>query len=87
MLINPNLFQEIYHIWVKYPYIFGEAFCVIRGLAAETSANATVLTITAFTVERFKNYTDFQNVHIVFPSIFIPIVCFRFVAIVYPLKR
>nr|BAO01086.1 neuropeptide GPCR A36 [Nilaparvata lugens] len=45
--------QEIYYVWSRYPYIFGEAFCVLRGLAAETSANATVLTITAFTVERY----------------------------------
>nr|CAD7408575.1 unnamed protein product [Timema cristinae] len=36
-----------------YPYVFGEVFCVIQGFAAETSANATVLTITAFTVERY----------------------------------
>lgn len=33
--------------------MFGEAFCVLTGFAAETSANATVLTITAFTVERY----------------------------------
>ncbi|XP_046688563.1 LOW QUALITY PROTEIN: pyrokinin-1 receptor-like, partial [Homalodisca vitripennis] len=38
---------------LRYPYVFGEVFCVLRGLAAETSANATVLTITAFTVERY----------------------------------
>ncbi|KAJ8932492.1 hypothetical protein NQ318_016653 [Aromia moschata] len=44
---------EIYLIWSKYPYIFGEAFCVLQGFAAETSANATVLTITAFTIERY----------------------------------
>lgn len=45
--------QEVYSIWSKYPYIFGEVFCVVRGLMAETSANATVLTITSFTVERY----------------------------------
>ncbi|XP_035712804.1 pyrokinin-1 receptor isoform X2 [Folsomia candida] len=53
LLLTSGVPQEIYQIWVKYPYIFGEPVCVIRGLAAETSANATVLTITAFTVERF----------------------------------
>lgn len=37
----------------RYPYIFGETFCILQGLAAETSANATVLTITAFTIERY----------------------------------
>lgn len=45
--------QEIYFIWSKYPYVFGELFCILRGLIAETSANATVLTITAFTIERY----------------------------------
>lgn len=45
--------QEVYQIWSKYPYVFGEVFCVLRGLMAETSANATVLTITSFTVERY----------------------------------
>ncbi|KAF7402468.1 hypothetical protein HZH66_004735 [Vespula vulgaris] len=44
---------EIYLVWCKYSYIFGEGFCVIRGLAAETSTNASVLTITAFTAERY----------------------------------
>lgn len=37
----------------SYPYVFGETFCVLTGYALETSANATVLTITAFTVERY----------------------------------
>ncbi|XP_031633326.1 pyrokinin-1 receptor-like [Contarinia nasturtii] len=45
--------QEVYSIWYKYPYVFGDVFCVARGLIAETSANATVLTITSFTVERY----------------------------------
>lgn len=37
----------------RYPYIFGEIFCQLRGLFAEMSTNATVLTITAFTAERY----------------------------------
>uniref|UniRef100_A0A1Y1K175 G-protein coupled receptors family 1 profile domain-containing protein n=1 Tax=Photinus pyralis TaxID=7054 RepID=A0A1Y1K175_PHOPY len=53
LLLISGLPQEMYNIWSKYPYIFGEAFCVLQGFAAETSANATVLTITAFTVERY----------------------------------
>ena len=44
---------EMYQVWSKYPYVFGETFCVLRGLAAETSTNASVLTITAFTAERY----------------------------------
>ncbi|XP_069669409.1 pyrokinin-1 receptor-like [Periplaneta americana] len=53
LLLVSGLPQEMYCIWSRYPYVFGEVFCVLRGLAAETSANATVLTITAFTVERY----------------------------------
>ncbi|KAK4882874.1 hypothetical protein RN001_006193 [Aquatica leii] len=53
LLLISGLPPEMYYIWSKYPYIFGEAFCVLQGFAAETSANATVLTITAFTVERY----------------------------------
>jgi neuromedin U receptor 1 len=53
LLLVSGLPPEIYSIWSKYPYVFGEAFCVMQGFAAETSANATVLTITAFTVERY----------------------------------
>lgn len=53
LLLVSGLPQEMYTIWSRYPYVFGEAFCVLRGLAAEMSTNATVLTITAFTVERY----------------------------------
>lgn len=45
--------QEVYSMWSRYPYVFGEIFCVMRGLMAETASNATVLTITSFTVERY----------------------------------
>lgn len=53
LLLVSGLPAEIYLVWCKYPYVFGEGFCVLRGLAAETSANASVLTIAAFTVERY----------------------------------
>ncbi|XP_018334997.1 pyrokinin-1 receptor, partial [Agrilus planipennis] len=53
LLLVSGLPQEMYSIWSRHPYIFGEAFCLLQGFAAETSANATVLTITAFTVERY----------------------------------
>uniref|UniRef100_A0A1A9VV68 G-protein coupled receptors family 1 profile domain-containing protein n=1 Tax=Glossina austeni TaxID=7395 RepID=A0A1A9VV68_GLOAU len=53
LLLISGIPQEIYFIWSKYPYIFGEYFCIGRGLIAEMSANATVLTITAFTAERY----------------------------------
>lgn len=44
---------ETYMFWSAYPWIFGETFCVVRTMAAETSTNASILTITAFTVERY----------------------------------
>ncbi|XP_063992676.1 pyrokinin-1 receptor-like isoform X2 [Diachasmimorpha longicaudata] len=53
LLLISGLPAEVYLVWSKYPYIFGEGFCVLRGLAAECSTNASVLTITAFTVERY----------------------------------
>lgn len=46
--------QEINLIWYRYPPIYGgHLTCIFRALIAEISCNATVLTITAFTVERF----------------------------------
>ncbi|XP_043269115.1 pyrokinin-1 receptor-like [Venturia canescens] len=53
LLLISGLPVEVYLVWSKYPYIFGEHFCRLRGLAAECSTNASVLTITAFTVERY----------------------------------
>lgn len=53
LLLISGLPPEMYRIWSPGTYVFGEAFCVLQGFAAETSANATVLTITAFTVERY----------------------------------
>ncbi|XP_046988907.1 gastrin/cholecystokinin type B receptor-like [Schistocerca americana] len=53
LLLVSGLPPEVYQVWKHYPYIFGLTFCRLRGLAAETSSNATVLTITAFTVERY----------------------------------
>ncbi|XP_054266553.1 pyrokinin-1 receptor-like [Macrosteles quadrilineatus] len=53
LLLLSGLPPEMYHIWSNYPYVFGETFCVLTGFASETSTNATVLTITAFTVERY----------------------------------
>jgi len=47
------LVQETYSFWSAYPWPFSETFCVVRTLAAETSTYASILTITAFTVERY----------------------------------
>lgn len=53
LLLISGLPPEMYNIWSPRNYVFGEAFCVLQGFAAETSTNATVLTITAFTIERY----------------------------------
>ncbi|CAG9823747.1 unnamed protein product [Phaedon cochleariae] len=45
LLLTSGLPPEIYSIWSK--------TLLFQGFAAETSANATVLTITAFTIERY----------------------------------
>ncbi|XP_018396398.1 PREDICTED: neuromedin-U receptor 2-like [Cyphomyrmex costatus] len=43
LLLVSGLPAEMYLVWCKYPYIFGEGFCVLRGLASETSTNASTL--------------------------------------------
>lgn len=53
LLLVSGMPQEMYFIWTKSSYIFGSVFCIFRGLAAETVTNASVLTITLFTVERY----------------------------------
>lgn len=53
LLLISGLPPEMYKIWFPENYVFGETFCIMQGFAAETSANATVLTITAFTIERY----------------------------------
>ena len=45
--------METYTFWSAYPWVFGETFCIVRNMAAETSTYASILTITAFTVERY----------------------------------
>ncbi|XP_034245054.1 pyrokinin-1 receptor-like [Thrips palmi] len=53
LLLISGLPLELHKIWFPYPYPFNEATCVIQGMSAETSANATVLTILLFTCERY----------------------------------
>lgn len=48
VLLVSSVPVEIFIIWYKYPYVFGETFCILRGIAAEASANATVLTILGY---------------------------------------
>lgn len=54
LLLVSGVPQEINLIWHRYPPIHGgDLSCILRALIAEVSCNATVLTITAFTVERY----------------------------------
>lgn len=54
LLLISGVPQEINLIWHRYPPIYGgDLSCILRALFAEVSCNATVLTITAFTVERY----------------------------------
>lgn len=44
---------DIYGIWYPLDYPFSQAVCVLQGVLSETATNATVLTITSFTIERY----------------------------------
>lgn len=44
---------EIHMFWHTYPWPFGSAFCRIRSLVSEACSIVSVLTIVAFTVERY----------------------------------
>lgn len=45
--------QDTYNIWFPHNYRFTHTICILQGLLSETSTNATVLTITSFTIERY----------------------------------
>ncbi|XP_005101265.1 pyrokinin-1 receptor [Aplysia californica] len=53
LLILIGLPPELYSIWEAYPWRLGEAFCYLRQSVLESTSYASVLTITAFTVERY----------------------------------
>lgn len=44
---------DTYSIWWPYSYPLNQSLCILQGLLSETSTNATVLTITSFTIERY----------------------------------
>ncbi|XP_055954785.1 pyrokinin-1 receptor [Patella vulgata] len=44
---------ELYSVWEAYPWRFGEAFCIFKSFFSEMTSYASVLTITAFTGERY----------------------------------
>lgn len=44
---------EIFVMWHQYPWIFGELACDLRGVLTECTTYASILTIVAFTAERY----------------------------------
>ncbi|CRK88814.1 CLUMA_CG002551, isoform A [Clunio marinus] len=44
---------DFMNIWLPNSYPFDEIVCILQGLLSETSTNATILTITSFTCERY----------------------------------
>lgn len=44
---------ELYSIWESYPWKLGESFCIFKSFLSEMTSYASVLTITAFTIERY----------------------------------
>lgn len=52
ILLFSGVPMELYHIWFKNEFIFGEAFCILRNMINEMSANATVLTSEYLMIKR-----------------------------------
>ncbi|XP_020808796.1 pyrokinin-1 receptor [Drosophila serrata] len=53
ILLCSGMPQDLYNLWHPHNYPFSDAICILESVLSETAANATVLTITAFTVERY----------------------------------
>ncbi|KAH8383311.1 hypothetical protein KR009_007975 [Drosophila setifemur] len=53
ILLCSGMPQDLYNLWHPDNYPFSEGICILESVLSETAANATVLTITAFTVERY----------------------------------
>lgn len=52
-LIFSGMPFDFMNIWLPNSYPFNEIVCILQGLLSETSTNATILTITSFTCERY----------------------------------
>lgn len=48
-----GIFNEISFLWYRYPYIYGEIYCTLRAFMSQATTYVSVLTIVAFSVERF----------------------------------
>lgn len=45
--------QDAYNIWFPHNYTFSTTVCLMQALFQELTMNATILTIVAFTIERY----------------------------------
>jgi hypothetical protein len=55
ILLCSGVPMELYHIWYKNEFIFGDMFCMIRNMVNEMAANATVLTSECLKTYIFDN--------------------------------
>ncbi|XP_034488635.1 neuromedin-U receptor 1 [Drosophila innubila] len=53
ILLCSGMPQDLYNLWQPNNYPFSDSICILESVLSETAANATVLTITSFTVERY----------------------------------
>ncbi|GAB6029654.1 hypothetical protein CHUAL_005388 [Chamberlinius hualienensis] len=44
---------ELYSLWNQYPWVLGETVCKLRAVISEATTYASILTIVAFTTERY----------------------------------
>ncbi|XP_065584588.1 neuropeptides capa receptor-like isoform X2 [Artemia franciscana] len=53
MLLLFGLPSELHTYWYQYPWTLGDTFCKARGMVAEMTNYASILTIVAFSLERY----------------------------------
>src|SRR6218665_2503603 len=51
--LSKGLPPELYTIWEAYPWLFGQPYCLFKTFLTEMTSSASILTILAFTVERY----------------------------------
>ncbi|XP_040569315.1 neuropeptides capa receptor [Lepeophtheirus salmonis] len=52
-LLFVGLPNDLHIFWQQYPWLFGTSVCKIRAMVSEMTSNSSVLTIVAFTIERY----------------------------------
>jgi len=74
---------ELYTVWEAYPWQFGQPYCLLKTFLTELSSTASVLIITAFTVERYVAICHPLKAHTLssLPRVTKTIICLWFVAI------